>query len=76
MPIKIILYHVFTTNNGDIIIAFKNDRQFRALCDVVNLGHLGTDPKFTTNPERVNNRPALTAILGTTIERWSKNDLL
>jgi len=40
MPIKIILYHVFTTNNGDIIIAFKNDRQFRALCDVVNLGHL------------------------------------
>ena len=76
MPIKIFYIMIFTTNDGDIIIAFKNDRQFRALCDVVNLGHLGTDPKFATNPERVSNRAALTAILGTTIEGWSKNDLL
>jgi len=37
---------------------------------------LGTDPKFATNPERVSNRAALTALLGTTIEGWSKNDLL
>ena len=59
-----------------IIFAFGNDRQFRALCDIVNLGHLGTDPKFATNPERVSNRAALTALLGTTIEGWSKNDLL
>ena len=76
MPIKIILYHVFTTNDGDIIIAFENDRRFRALCDVVNLGYLGTDPKFATNPERVSHRAALTAILGTKIESWSKNSLL
>ena len=68
MPIKIILYHVFTTNGGDIIIAFENDRRFRALCDVVNLGHLGTNPKFATNLEHVSNRAALTAIVGTTIE--------
>ena len=76
MSIKTILYYVFTTNDGDIIIAFKNDQQFRALCDFVNLGHLGTNPNFATNPERVSNRAALTAMLGTTIESWSKDDLL
>ena len=69
-------YQTFAKNNGDIIVACRNDRQFRALCDVVNFGHLGTDPKFATNPERVSNRAALTALLGTAIEGWSKNDLL
>ena len=69
-------YQTFAKNNGDIIVACRNDRQFRALCDVVNFGHLGTDPKFATNPERVSNRAALTALLGTAIEGWGKNDLL
>ena len=69
-------YQTFAKNNGDIIVACRNDRQFRALCDVVNLGHLGTDPKFATNPGRVSNRAALTALLGTAIEGWGKNDLL
>lgn len=73
---NIVLYQIFAKNNGDIIVAFRNNRQFRALCDVVNFGHLGTDPKFATNPERVSNRAALTALLGTAIEDWGKNDLL
>ena len=63
-------------NDVNIIVACGNDRQFRALCDIVNLGHLGTDPKFATNPKRFSNRAALTALLGTAIEGWSKNDLL
>ena len=73
---NIVPYQIFAKNNGDIIVACRNDRQFRALCDVVNFGHLGIDPKFATNPERVSNRAALTALLGTAIEGWGKNDLL
>ena len=73
---NIVPYQIFAKNNGDIIVACRNNRQFRALCDVVNFGHLGTDPKFATNPERVSNRAALTALLGTAIEDWGKNDLL
>ena len=37
---------------------------------------MGTDPKFVTNPERASNRAALTALLGTTIERQSKNNFM
>ena len=71
-----VIYQTLAKNFGDIIVTCGNNSQFGALCDVVNLRHLGTDPKFATNPERISNRAALTALLGTTIEGWSKNDLL
>ena len=73
---NIVPYQIFATNDVNIIVACGNDRQSRALYDIVNLGHLGTDPKFATNPKRFSNRAALTALLGTAIEGWSKNDLL
>ncbi|MEP3296513.1 MAG: CaiB/BaiF CoA-transferase family protein [Pseudoruegeria sp.] len=69
-------YQTFETSDGDIIIACGNDRQFRALCGVLDLDHLGTDPKFATNPERVRNRKALTSMLGTAIQEWTKHDIL
>ena len=73
---NMVIYQTLAKNFGDIIVTCGNNSQFGALCDVVNLRHLGTDPKFATNPERISNRAALTALLGTTIEGWSKNDLL
>lgn len=73
---NIVPYQTFATNDGDITVACGNDRQFRALCDVVGLGHFGSDPRFATNPKRVNNRATLTALLGTEIRGWSKHDIL
>jgi crotonobetainyl-CoA:carnitine CoA-transferase CaiB-like acyl-CoA transferase len=69
-------YQTFATSDGDIIIACGNDRQFNALCGVLGLDHLGPDPRFATNPERVSNRAALTGLLGTEIQRWTKHDIL
>ena len=69
-------YQTFATSDGDIIVACGNDRQFSALCGVLGLDHLGTDPKFATNPERVSNRAVLTSLLGTAIQGWTKHDVL
>lgn len=49
-------YQTFAAIDGDIIVDCGNDRQSSALCSVLGLDHLGTDPKFATNPERVSNR--------------------
>ena len=51
-------YGVFKSRDGaDILIAIQNDREWRILADKV-LGdpNLGSDPKFATNPKRVENR--------------------
>ena len=51
-------YGVFKSRDGaDILIAIQNDREWRVLAEKV-LGNaaLGSDPKFATNPKRVENR--------------------
>jgi itaconate CoA-transferase len=51
-------YGVFKSQDGaDILIAIQNDREWRVMAEKV-LGNaaLGSDPKFATNPKRVENR--------------------
>ena len=51
-------YGVFKSRDGaDILIAIQNDREWRVLAEKV-LGDcaLGSDPRFATNPKRVENR--------------------
>ena len=58
-------YGVFKSRDGaDILIAIQNDREWRVLAEKV-LGNaaLGSDPKFATNPKRVENREALRQIM-------------
>lgn len=52
-------YQVFPAADGHLIIACGNDRQFAALCRVLQLDALSDDPAFATNPARVENRVAL-----------------
>ena len=58
-------YGVFKTrDNGDILIAIQNDREWRVLAEKV-LGDvsLGSDPRFATNIQRVANRPQTDGIV-------------
>jgi itaconate CoA-transferase len=51
-------YGVFKSRDGaDILIAIQNDREWRVLAEkVLGDAALGVDPKFATNPKRVENR--------------------
>jgi crotonobetainyl-CoA:carnitine CoA-transferase CaiB-like acyl-CoA transferase len=52
-------YEPFSTADRLLVIAAGNDRQFRALCDCLDLGHLADDPRFETNGARVGHREPL-----------------
>jgi crotonobetainyl-CoA:carnitine CoA-transferase CaiB-like acyl-CoA transferase len=56
-------YQVFPTRDGELMIVAGNDKLFAALCDVLGLAELTSDPRFLTNPDRVANRPALLTLL-------------
>jgi crotonobetainyl-CoA:carnitine CoA-transferase CaiB-like acyl-CoA transferase len=56
-------YQVFPTRDGELMIAGGNDRLFEALCGVLGLPELISDPRFRTNPDRVRNREQLVALL-------------
>ena len=55
---------VFKTAEGhEILLAIGSDRQFRDLCDLLDLQEIAADEKFTTNESRVNNRVVLRHVL-------------
>ncbi len=56
-------YQVFPTRDGELMIAGGNDRLFAAICEVVGLPALVEDPRFRTNPLRVENRDELCDLL-------------
>lgn len=46
-----------------IVLAVGSDKQFSILCDILGVAHLTSDPKFSTNKSRVENRKALVVAL-------------
>jgi len=56
-------YETFPTADGDIALACGNEKQFLALCTALALPELVDDPRFVTNPYRVENAEELRALL-------------
>ncbi len=56
-------YQVFPTRDGELMVAGGNDRLFAALCTTLDLPELVSDPRFRTNPDRVQHREQLVALL-------------
>lgn len=56
-------YQVFPTRDGELMIAGGNDRLFAALCEAVGMPELVGDPRFRTNPLRVEHRDELADLL-------------
>ena len=55
---------VFKTGEGhEILLAIGSDRQFRDLCDLLDLQEIAADEKFKTNESRVYNRVVLHHVL-------------
>jgi crotonobetainyl-CoA:carnitine CoA-transferase CaiB-like acyl-CoA transferase len=73
---NIVPYQVFECGDGHVIIAVGNDGQFRKFCSVLGLDALGTDPRFATNPARLENRSVLVPLLADKMLDWTKADIL
>ena len=56
-------YQAFGASDGRLMVAAANDRLFAALVEAVGLPELASDPRFTTNADRVANRGELTPLL-------------
>ena len=68
---NIVPYQVFRCADGALMIAAGNDKLFAALCGVLELPELVTDPRFATNGARVQHRQALIPLLQAKVERLS-----
>jgi formyl-CoA transferase/CoA:oxalate CoA-transferase len=71
----IVPYQSFATRSGGIMVAAPNDPLFGALCDALGVPELGADPRFATNPDRVERRAELVPLLADrfareTAETW------
>lgn len=59
----IVPYQVFKAQDKYIIVAVGTERLWANFCEALGLGHLKDDPRFSTNPLRLQNRAELLAIL-------------
>ena len=53
----------YTKDKKALILGTGTQRQFERLCDCLDISQLKTDPRFLTNPLRLEHRPALNALL-------------
>jgi crotonobetainyl-CoA:carnitine CoA-transferase CaiB-like acyl-CoA transferase len=67
---------VFLTSDRPVAIIAGNDNQFRRLANALNLSHLASDPRFSSNSARVENRTALTSILSDALRPLTAEDAM
>jgi crotonobetainyl-CoA:carnitine CoA-transferase CaiB-like acyl-CoA transferase len=60
---NIVPYQVFPTEDGYMVLSVGNDATFKRFCDAFGLERLLADPRFATNPARVENRQLVTDTL-------------
>ena len=61
---SIVPYQTFEAADGSFVLACANNRQFKDLCSrVIEKPELARDPRFATNPDRVQRRAVLIPLL-------------
>ena len=58
---NVVPYQTFAANDGHIIVAVGNDKQFRALCIAIKQPDIAGDTRYLTNSDRIENRDLLAA---------------
>ena len=72
---NIVPYCVVETSDGHIILAVGNDGQFQKFATIFDTDW-GTDPRFETNPMRIENRAMLLDLIETETTQLTKAELL
>lgn len=73
---NIVPYQTFATSDGHIIVAAGNDSQYRKFVEAGGLPELADDPRFATNPQRVELRNMLVPLLADMVRRKTKAEWL
>ncbi|WP_037310350.1 CaiB/BaiF CoA transferase family protein [Ruegeria halocynthiae] len=73
---NIVPYDVYETANGHVILAVGNDTQFQRFCDFIDRPDLADDPRFATNPARLEHRDALNAVLRPAVESFETETVI
>ncbi len=60
---NIVPYETFKAKDKHFNLAVGNDAQFSRLCDILGAPDLCADPRFSTNPARVQHRSEVVAVL-------------
>jgi formyl-CoA transferase len=71
---NIVPYQTFATSDGHIIVAAGNDRQYQKLVAAGGSPELADDPRFLTNPMRVQNRDVLVPLLAAMVAKKSRDE--
>ena len=69
-------YQVFHARDGDVMIAAANDGLFARLCETLGLPDVASDPRFTTNPDRLEHREELAALIQARVGELGGADVL
>ena len=72
----VVPYKTFEVADGIMIIAVGNDRQFRALCDELNVPELASDERFATSRARQLNRDQIEDIVQDLVRDHTRDDLM
>ena len=60
---NIVPYQMFATADRPIMVAVGNDAQWQRFCQAIDRGDLAADPRYGTNPLRVEHRDELVPVL-------------
>lgn len=72
----IVPYQTFEASDGHLLIAVGNDSQFERFCAFLNLEVLSRDPRFATNPARLDNREELIPLLETILRTKTRAEII
>ena len=73
---NVVPYRDFATMDNFVLIACGNDRQFAALCTLLDRSDLATNPRYVANAGRSVHRRELELALAHEIMKWNAADLL
>jgi crotonobetainyl-CoA:carnitine CoA-transferase CaiB-like acyl-CoA transferase len=68
-------YEAFPSSDGWIVIAAGNDKLFQKLGNALNHSEWAEDPRFRTNPDRVQNRVELKRIISEITKKKTNNEI-
>jgi len=69
-------YQAFDTADKPIMLGVANDGLWRRFCNITDLDHIVSDPRFSSNAARVANRADTVAIVGQVLVRHGRDHWL